>query len=223
MNDPIQYRKRNVHVIGDDGSEGHGNGNGREKRRTVSRLTSSEGSSMTSTSPEPRKLRASCDGCYLAKIKCGKERPQCRRCANHGTSCVYSPSQRTGKPRKLTMANTASEASHMPSPATTHQASPTVSTHLRHDSGSVSHGDEQSTTTPSFDWPFNLTPQTSDPMSPDNTMAMDPALAFAWQNALQSNSNVQKNIRFPLSPEQLNRLVRLPGQVPTCLVSSPLC
>ena len=210
MNDPLQYRTRNPHALG-DGSEGHGNGSGREKRRTISRLTSSEDSSMTSTSPEPRKLRASCDGCYLAKIKCGKERPQCRRCANHGTSCVYSPSQRTGKPRKLTVPPTAPVASHMPSPATTHQASPTISTHLRHDSGSVAHNDEQSSAAPYLDWPLNWSPPLSDSTSPENSMAIDPALAFAWQGASQSNSNLQRNIRFPLSSDQLNRLVRSSG------------
>lgn len=46
------------------------------------------------------KLRASCDGCYHAKLKCSKERPVCPRCRNLGLVCHYSPSQRMGKPRK---------------------------------------------------------------------------------------------------------------------------
>lgn len=50
---------------------------------------------------DSRRLRASCDGCYLSKIKCTKETPTCTRCSNHGVVCKYSPSQRVGKPRRL--------------------------------------------------------------------------------------------------------------------------
>ncbi|KAL9023390.1 MAG: hypothetical protein Q9196_007232, partial [Gyalolechia fulgens] len=45
------------------------------------------------------KYRASCDGCYLAKVKCTKERPCCPRCKHLGLECQYSPSQRAGKSR----------------------------------------------------------------------------------------------------------------------------
>lgn len=51
--------------------------------------------------PEPPRLRASCDGCYLSKVRCTKEIPGCSRCLNHGVQCKYSPSQRIGKPRRL--------------------------------------------------------------------------------------------------------------------------
>ena len=51
--------------------------------------------------PEPPRLRASCDGCYLSKVRCTKEIPGCSRCLNHGVLCKYSPSQRIGKPRRL--------------------------------------------------------------------------------------------------------------------------
>jgi hypothetical protein len=40
------------------------------------------------------KLRASCDACYLAKVKCSKSRPLCQRCLVSGTNCTYSPSAR---------------------------------------------------------------------------------------------------------------------------------
>lgn len=50
--------------------------------------------------PENRKLRASCDGCYLSKVKCSKETPTCTRCLDHGIICKYSPSQRIGKPKR---------------------------------------------------------------------------------------------------------------------------
>lgn len=51
--------------------------------------------------PETPRLRASCDGCYLSKVRCTKEIPGCSRCLNHGVLCRYSPSQRIGKPRRL--------------------------------------------------------------------------------------------------------------------------
>lgn len=50
---------------------------------------------------DSRRLRASCDGCYMSKVKCTKETPTCARCLNHGVVCKYSPSQRVGKPRRL--------------------------------------------------------------------------------------------------------------------------
>ncbi|KAL8840309.1 MAG: hypothetical protein Q9170_001393 [Blastenia crenularia] len=52
--------------------------------------------------PPVTKYRASCDGCYLAKVKCTKERPFCPRCKNLGLECKYSPSQRAGKSRRAT-------------------------------------------------------------------------------------------------------------------------
>ena len=46
------------------------------------------------------KLRASCDGCYLSKIKCNKTRPMCSRCLTYGIDCIYSPSSRSGRAKK---------------------------------------------------------------------------------------------------------------------------
>ena len=50
--------------------------------------------------PKNPKLRASCDGCFLSKVKCTKELPSCSRCSSHRLVCRYSPSQRAGKPRR---------------------------------------------------------------------------------------------------------------------------
>ena len=45
-----------------------------------------------------QKLRASCNACNQAKVKCTKSRPTCARCAKHGDiECVYSVSLRAGK------------------------------------------------------------------------------------------------------------------------------
>lgn len=54
--------------------------------------------SAASKHRQPR-LRASCDGCFLAKVKCSKARPICSRCLACGIECRYSPSSRAGKPK----------------------------------------------------------------------------------------------------------------------------
>jgi Fungal Zn(2)-Cys(6) binuclear cluster domain len=45
------------------------------------------------------KLRTSCDNCQAAKVKCGHEKPLCRRCSVQKLECVYSLSRRMGRPR----------------------------------------------------------------------------------------------------------------------------
>lgn len=52
-----------------------------------------------STKPRQPRMRASCDGCFLAKVKCSKSRPICSRCLTCGIECRYSPSSRAGKPK----------------------------------------------------------------------------------------------------------------------------
>jgi len=46
-----------------------------------------------------RRLRTSCDGCFLAKVKCSRTRPSCHRCSSAAIECRYSPSSRAGKPK----------------------------------------------------------------------------------------------------------------------------
>lgn len=52
-----------------------------------------------SAKPRQSRLRASCDGCFLAKVKCSKAKPICSRCLACGADCRYSPSSRAGKPK----------------------------------------------------------------------------------------------------------------------------
>ncbi|KAE8447935.1 hypothetical protein EG329_010007 [Mollisiaceae sp. DMI_Dod_QoI] len=55
--------------------------------------------SVDNSKPRYSKLRASCDTCFLAKVKCSKTRPICSRCLACGADCNYSPSSRAGKPK----------------------------------------------------------------------------------------------------------------------------
>ena len=50
--------------------------------------------------PRQPKLRASCDACGAAKLKCDRTRPQCGRCRPLGITCVYGVSRKMGKPRR---------------------------------------------------------------------------------------------------------------------------
>src|SRR5271163_1125846 len=58
-----------------------------------------ESTNRNSPKPQHSKLRASCDTCFLAKVKCSKTRPICSRCLSCGADCNYSPSSRAGKPK----------------------------------------------------------------------------------------------------------------------------
>ncbi|KAI0881800.1 uncharacterized protein GGS22DRAFT_56637 [Annulohypoxylon maeteangense] len=60
----------------------------------------------SSTKARQPRLRASCDGCFLAKVKCSKARPICSRCLACGIECRYSPSSRAGKPKSDPSGNT---------------------------------------------------------------------------------------------------------------------
>ncbi|KAG9248817.1 hypothetical protein BJ878DRAFT_288653 [Calycina marina] len=42
-------------------------------------------------------LRASCDNCNGAKVKCTKQQPQCQRCKKNNIDCIYGISLRAGK------------------------------------------------------------------------------------------------------------------------------
>ncbi|KAF2761570.1 hypothetical protein EJ05DRAFT_176875 [Pseudovirgaria hyperparasitica] len=72
--------------------------NGTTQRREISFIFPSP---VKDGQPRSRKLRASCDSCSLAKVRCSKEHPICQRCKNIGHKCNYSPSMRLGKPRSI--------------------------------------------------------------------------------------------------------------------------
>lgn len=59
---------------------------------------------MQDTAPRQPKLRASCDQCGSAKLKCDRRRPSCGRCQQSYLQCVYGINRRTNK--KSTYKNT---------------------------------------------------------------------------------------------------------------------
>ena len=70
------------------------------------------------------KLRESCDSCLAAKVKCGKEKPLCRRCLVNGSPCAYSPSLKTGRKSQHTSSRaTPHDRIQVAAPASTAPAS----------------------------------------------------------------------------------------------------
>ncbi|KAI8964892.1 hypothetical protein F5Y11DRAFT_58617 [Daldinia sp. FL1419] len=60
---------------------------------------------LSETPQSPRatapKVRASCDSCGSAKVRCDRSRPKCRRCATLGIKCIYGISRKLGRaPRR---------------------------------------------------------------------------------------------------------------------------
>lgn len=66
---------------------------------------------MTSSSPATEaaslelsgstKFRQSCDKCQNSKLRCSRDKPICKRCAQRRFRCVYSPLRRIGRPKKI--------------------------------------------------------------------------------------------------------------------------
>jgi len=54
--------------------------------------------SNTQETPQPVKLRSSCDACGVGKVKCDRKHPACGRCVANGAVCVYGISRKIGKP-----------------------------------------------------------------------------------------------------------------------------
>ena len=51
----------------------------------------------STTGRRTQKLRLSCNACGSSKVRCGKERPSCERCAGSGFQCIYGLSMKHGK------------------------------------------------------------------------------------------------------------------------------
>ncbi|KAL2811463.1 hypothetical protein BJX63DRAFT_398920 [Aspergillus granulosus] len=64
---------------------------------------------MPGMATQKRALRASCDNCHQAKVKCVPTSAGCQRCVNLHTLCVHSPPGRSGRVR-------AANKEHIPTP-----------------------------------------------------------------------------------------------------------
>lgn len=61
-----------------------------------------------------QKLKDSCDLCSSSKLRCGKQKPTCARCATLNQSCSYSPARRTGRPHRVRQGNSQQQCPVMP-------------------------------------------------------------------------------------------------------------
>lgn len=69
------------------------------------------------------RYRTSCDNCQAAKIKCGHDKPSCRRCSVQGLECVYSLSRRMGRPRQTREPAARTDSRRTPPATMTHDGS----------------------------------------------------------------------------------------------------
>ncbi|KAE8376883.1 hypothetical protein BDV26DRAFT_224726 [Aspergillus bertholletiae] len=67
-------------------------------------------SSARTISKRPPKLRAACNECHAAKVRCSGEKTGCQRCANLGLDCIFSISRIGKVPGKRSKANRAAAA-----------------------------------------------------------------------------------------------------------------
>ncbi|KAH8804388.1 hypothetical protein F5884DRAFT_406397 [Xylogone sp. PMI_703] len=58
------------------------------------------------------KIRTSCDACQDAKVRCGREKPTCRRCENQERTCIYSHARPLGRPRKVNSTSSVASATN---------------------------------------------------------------------------------------------------------------
>ena len=59
--------------------------------------SSAQGYRSSFTTTNTSRLRDSCHGCASSKVKCGKEKPTCSRCAKRVTRCEYLVTKRPGR------------------------------------------------------------------------------------------------------------------------------
>ncbi|GAB1198506.1 hypothetical protein APSETT444_007829 [Aspergillus pseudonomiae] len=67
-------------------------------------------SSARTISKRPPKLRAACNECHAAKVRCSGEKTGCQRCANLSLDCIFSISRIGKVPGKRSKANRAAAA-----------------------------------------------------------------------------------------------------------------
>lgn len=70
--------------------------------------------SRTCSSTPVQKFKESCDLCSASKVRCGKQRPTCARCANLHKPCSYSPVRRAGRPWRVRLDKRQRHSSAMP-------------------------------------------------------------------------------------------------------------
>ncbi|KAI8627400.1 hypothetical protein F5Y19DRAFT_177815 [Xylariaceae sp. FL1651] len=66
-------------------------------------------SKAVANSPGSTQFRRSCDTCQHSKVKCSRDKPVCKRCAQKRFDCVYSAARRTGRPKSRVPTGGASE------------------------------------------------------------------------------------------------------------------
>ncbi|KAI7974929.1 hypothetical protein EIK77_001682 [Talaromyces pinophilus] len=93
---------------------------------------------QSSTCRRQPKLRSSCDGCGMAKLRCDRAQPECGRCVSYGLPCVYGVSRRMGKaPGRGRCTNVTQETLARQSGATDTDKRDSNNNHVKSDSDTI--------------------------------------------------------------------------------------
>lgn len=144
----------------------------------------------TSKQRQP-KLRASCDGCFLAKVKCSKERPICSRCLTTGAECGYSPSCRTGK-SKAGVSSPADHTSTSSSMGDLYEDSAITYTTLNHDPN-IPYSDDST--------PFGVHPNWLPPQGHGNSRMHRRSLSSTAPSMIRDSSTTPESVSGGSSTE----------------------
>ncbi|CEN60515.1 Putative Zn2/Cys6 DNA-binding protein [Aspergillus calidoustus] len=145
---------------------------------------------MTSTvDGRVTKLRASCDACNEAKVRCSQTKPTCARCEKNDTNCVYGLSRRSHKNAPRIGTSQGSAYTHCPSP----------SGHTR--TMSISENTTSSNTSSSSSPPSRLRSQPDSPLPLPAAISPPSAPGTSHSNIMlgtaQMNTTTQLPTLFP--------------------------
>lgn len=145
----------------------------------------------------------SCDICHAAKIKCGSQKPSCRRCSVKQLDCVYSVSHRKGRPREKRKGPENGEASRVPLPEPTQGPDVWTPVTTNFELPVMSDSSEAASSQPSGD---SLTfPAVSSPFEMDNSFGF-PTMLGSIEDSTMSDDRQANMIGYTDQVENTNLL-----------------
>ncbi|KAL2789403.1 hypothetical protein BJX66DRAFT_235991 [Aspergillus keveii] len=141
---------------------------------------------MTSTvDGRVTKLRASCDACNEAKVRCSQTKPTCARCEKNDTICVYGLSRRSHKNAPRIGTSQGSAFTHCPSP----------SGHTR--TLSISENTTSSNTSSSSSPPSRLRSQPNTPLPVQPALSPPSATGTGHNNLMLGTTHMNTTAQLP--------------------------
>ncbi|KAL3450558.1 hypothetical protein BJX65DRAFT_14668 [Aspergillus insuetus] len=146
---------------------------------------------MTSTvDGRVTKLRASCDACNEAKVRCSQTKPTCARCEKNDTNCVYGLSRRSHKNAPRIGTSQGSAYTHCPSP----------SGHTRTMSISENTNSSNTSSSSSSSPPSRLRSQPNTPLPMQPALSPPSAPGTGHNNLMLGTTHMNTTTQLPTLP-----------------------